>query len=240
MALIEAPPPRVGLQDPEQPHGCHGGQKLMANTAVPELGQNVQGAQLLSACCRKPNNAPALVSRDDTTAERPVPPLRELKGKWPVAKDMRVGDPRRCGVHVGQYCCFVRSTGSKHHPTSVAPAIRTGSSLTICLLMASAGIDAYTAEFSWIFDQICSSLEGLSDRQPAMRPGATGNSPYTIANHVIGTTRVYALGFGCGSQVSRDRHGEFKSPPTSVDEVTTRLRQFTRELTVALAGLPPL
>jgi len=103
--------------------------------------------------------------------------------------------------------------------------------------MASAEIDAYAAEFSWIFDQICGSLEGLSDGQLAMRPVATGNSPYTIANHVIGTTRVYALGFGCGRQVSRDRDAEFRSPATSVDDVTTRLRQFTRELTVALAGL---
>ena len=55
--------------------------------------------------------------------------------------------------------------------------------------------------------------------------------------HVIGTTRVSALGFGCGRQVSRDRQAEFRSPATSVAEVTTRLRQFTSELTVALAGL---
>jgi len=92
----------------------------MTNTAVPELGQDVQGAQLMSACCGEPTNAPALVSHDDTTAERRVAPLRELKGKWPVAKDMYVGDPRLGGVHVGQYACFVRSTGSKLHQASVA------------------------------------------------------------------------------------------------------------------------
>lgn len=105
--------------------------------------------------------------------------------------------------------------------------------------MADAEIDAYAAEFSWIFDQICISLEGLSERQLATRPVATGNSPYTIANHVIGTTRVYALGFGCGRQVSRDRQAEFRSPATSVAEVTTRLRQTARELTVALTELSP-
>lgn len=92
----------------------------MTNTAVPELGQDVQGAQLLFVCCGEPNNSPALVSHDDATAERRIALASEVKGKWPIAKDMCVSEPRRGGVHVGQDSCFVRSTGSELHQTSVA------------------------------------------------------------------------------------------------------------------------
>lgn len=103
--------------------------------------------------------------------------------------------------------------------------------------MASAEIDAYAAQLSWIIDQICRSLDGLSQGQLDTRPVVTGNSPYAIANHVIAATQVYALGFGCGKPVSRNRQAEFESPATSVAEVTARLRNLAEQLAVGLTHL---
>ncbi len=103
--------------------------------------------------------------------------------------------------------------------------------------MRSQEIDTYAAELSWILARVGQSLDGLTDAQLATRPVATANSPYTIANHVIEATRVYALGFGCGRSVSRDRQAEFESPVTSVEEVTQRLRTLDDELEAALSIL---
>jgi hypothetical protein len=79
------------------------------------------------------------------------------------------------------------------------------------------------------------SLAGLSEVQLARRPIEAGNSPFTIANHVIETTR----GFGCGLPAARDRKAEFESPPTSVDDAPSRLRDLERELTVELSRPDP-
>lgn len=105
--------------------------------------------------------------------------------------------------------------------------------------MSEAEIETYATELSWILSQIGRSLDGLSDVEFAMRPIASGNCPYTIANHVIEATRVYALGFGCGRQVSRNRQAEFESPATSIDEVTERLRNLDGELRAAFGELTP-
>lgn len=103
--------------------------------------------------------------------------------------------------------------------------------------MPNREIDSYAAQLSWIIDQVGQSLNGLSEAQLARRPVVTANSPYTIANHVIESTRVYALGFGCGNSVSRDRQAEFRSAATSVEEVTQRLRTLDNELKQALSVL---
>lgn len=103
--------------------------------------------------------------------------------------------------------------------------------------MSSAEIDTYAAELSLILTEIGRSLAGLSDAQLAARPAASGNSPYTIANHVLEATRVYALGFGCRRPVSRDRQREFEAPATSLEEVGRRLRDLDDELGAALSEL---
>jgi DinB family protein len=105
--------------------------------------------------------------------------------------------------------------------------------------MRSAEIETYASELSWILDQICRSLDGLSEAQLGSRPLLTGNSPYTIANHTIEATRVYALGLGCGNSVSRNREAEFDSPTTSVAEITARLRDLAGQLRNELSALAP-
>jgi len=105
--------------------------------------------------------------------------------------------------------------------------------------MRCAEIETYVSELSWILDQICRSLDGLSETQLGTRPLLTGNSPYTIANHTIEATRIYALGLGCGKPVSRNREAEFDSPVTSVAEISARLRDLSGQLRNELSALAP-
>lgn len=105
--------------------------------------------------------------------------------------------------------------------------------------MRSAEIATYASELSWILDQFRKSLDGLSVAQLDTRPVSTGNSPYAIANHTIQATRVYALGFGCGKPICRDRQAEFDSPATSVAEVTARLQDLATQLHAELSELAP-
>jgi len=98
----------------------------------------------------------------------------------------------------------------------------------------------YGRELRWILDQIAASVQGLTAAQLNWRP-ATGsaNSAYAIVSHVLSSTRVYALGFGCGHAVQRDRDAEFAAAGTDSEVLITRLRQLATEIATALAGLRP-
>jgi hypothetical protein len=83
----------------------------------------------------------------------------------------------------------------------------------------TAEIDVYRRELGWILDQMCQSLDGLTLEQISSRPRKSANSAFAVGNRVIGATTVYALGFGCGLPVARDREAEFDSAPTSSEEL---------------------
>ncbi len=103
-----------------------------------------------------------------------------------------------------------------------------------------AEIETYARELGWILDQVCTALDGLTETQLNWRP-ATGaaNSAYAVASHVVGATRVYALGFGCGREVERDRTAEFTASGTDVGSLVAAVRGLAREITAALAALSP-
>ncbi len=103
-----------------------------------------------------------------------------------------------------------------------------------------AELDTYARHLRWILDQIVVSLRGLTVAQINWRPPTAGtNSAYAIVNHVIESTRVYALGFGCGLSVQRDRSAEFSGVGEDVDALIARVAQFATELEAALAALAP-
>lgn len=103
-----------------------------------------------------------------------------------------------------------------------------------------AEIEVYARELRWILDQICVTLDDLTEQQINWQP-PTGkaNSASAIANHVVGSTRVYALGFGCGHLVSRDRPAEFAATGVSAPELIASIRQLSDEIGTALADLTP-
>src|SRR5438128_2227012 len=85
-------------------------------------------------------------------------------------------------------------------------------------------IEAYARELSWVLHQIRVSLDGLTAVQLNWRPSTAANSAYAIASHVIGSTTVYALGFGCGQDVTRDRAAEFTASGTDASCLIVALR----------------
>ncbi|MGH7314435.1 MAG: DinB family protein [Candidatus Rokuibacteriota bacterium] len=98
----------------------------------------------------------------------------------------------------------------------------------------------YGRELRWILDQIAASVQGLTAPQLNWRP-ATGsaNSAYAIVSHVLSSTRVYALGFGCGHAVGRDRDAEFAAAGADPELLVGGVRQLATEIATALAGLRP-
>ena len=104
----------------------------------------------------------------------------------------------------------------------------------------SAELETYAQELRWILDQISRTADGLTEQQLNWRPlTGTANSAYAIASHVVGSTRVYALGFGCGQWVTRDRSAEFTASGSSAQDLVTALRQLADEITTALGTLSP-
>jgi hypothetical protein len=103
-----------------------------------------------------------------------------------------------------------------------------------------AELETYARELGWILDQACAAVGGLTAAQLNWRP-ATGaaNSVYAIASHVAGSTRVYALGFGCGRHIVRDRAAEFAATGADPDTLVAAIRQLSREIAAALAELAP-
>ena len=78
--------------------------------------------------------------------------------------------------------------------------------------MRNAEADAYSRQLDWILDQVCQNLAGLTEAQLQWRPPVEDtNSAVVIASHIVGSTRVFALGFGCGHPVERDRPAEFSA-----------------------------
>lgn len=95
----------------------------------------------------------------------------------------------------------------------------------------SAEATAYARELSWVLGQIGAALKDLTPAQLHWRPDTgTANSAAAIATHVAAATRVYALGFGCGRPVMRDRAGEFAAPGADADALIAGLETLAAEL----------
>jgi hypothetical protein len=101
-----------------------------------------------------------------------------------------------------------------------------------------AEVATYARELRWVLGEVCAALRDLPPAALDWRP-ATGSasSPAAIATHVAAATRVYALGFGCGQPVARDRPAEFAAAGIPVDRLIALLDGVARDLDAALAGL---
>jgi hypothetical protein len=103
-----------------------------------------------------------------------------------------------------------------------------------------AELATYGRELHWVLDQMAISVQGLTATQLNWRPGTgSANSAYAIVSHVLASTRVYALGFGCGDPVRRDRAAEFAATGSDAGVLIAALRQLAAEIAAALGGLAP-
>jgi hypothetical protein len=102
-------------------------------------------------------------------------------------------------------------------------------------------IDTYSRELRWILDQIGAALRGLTPAQLNWRPPTgAANSAYAIVSHVLGSTGVYVLGFGCNLPVRRDRGAEFGASGDDAEALVARVGRLSAEIEAALAALAPV
>jgi hypothetical protein len=101
-------------------------------------------------------------------------------------------------------------------------------------------LETYRRELRFILDQTRATLSGLTAEQLNWRPD-TGhaNSAYAIASHVVGSTRAYALGFGCGRPVERDRAAEFAASGTNSAGLIAAIGALADEIDAAVAAEKP-
>jgi hypothetical protein len=105
---------------------------------------------------------------------------------------------------------------------------------------SAAELATYCRELRWILDQMVASVPGLTAAQLNWRPATdSANSAYAIVSHVLGSMRVYALGFGCGQPVGRDREAEFAARGADAEGLIAALRRLASEIGMALDTLRP-
>lgn len=99
-------------------------------------------------------------------------------------------------------------------------------------------LETYARELAFLLGQIGICLRDLAPRQLNWRPDTgTANSAYAIATHVVAATRVYALGFGCGQHVQRDRSAEFTAAGDDAGVVIADVEALAEEIKKALGAL---
>ncbi len=97
-------------------------------------------------------------------------------------------------------------------------------------------IALYERELCWLLEQMRANVDALTERQLHWHPAlATTNSAAAIINHILQSTRVYVLGFGCHQPVSRDRSTEFAPVKASLSSSSSELSQLVDDVQTALA-----
>jgi hypothetical protein len=91
-----------------------------------------------------------------------------------------------------------------------------------------------------VLDQIANTLRNYPSGKLDWRPlAAAANSAPAIAGHVVSSTRVYVLGFGCGQAVTRERGAEFAAAGRDMDELISLIHALSADISAALTGLQP-
>jgi hypothetical protein len=96
--------------------------------------------------------------------------------------------------------------------------------------------ETFSHYLQWIIADMVGVFEELDDAQRRWRPIDTANDAFTIARHVIGGTRSYAIEIGCGIPTGRDRDAEFR-PAEDDDTLVARLRALSDEVGAAFASV---
>jgi hypothetical protein len=97
--------------------------------------------------------------------------------------------------------------------------------------------ETYARELQWILSEIAKSLQQLAPPERAERPLSTANDANTIARHVLGSVRAYAVGIGGARPVPRDRTAEFESADGD-RALVRRLRELADEIDESLSRTP--
>ena len=97
--------------------------------------------------------------------------------------------------------------------------------------------ETYARELRWIVSEVATSLGQMGAQERAERPLSTANDANTIARHILGSVRAYAVGIGGARAVPRDRAAEFESADDD-DGLVGRLRELADEVDESLRKIP--
>lgn len=105
-------------------------------------------------------------------------------------------------------------------------------------------VRVYREQTVWLLEQLLHLLRDTPVSTLAARPPAAleGNNMLAIARHASAVTRAYALGMGCGLEVSRNRSTEFNAEAGEAVAIAAELegliesvgREFERVLPARL------
>ena len=95
----------------------------------------------------------------------------------------------------------------------------------------------YASVLGGTLEQIARAVESFPPDALDHHPHEGASSSAELAAHVVGAVRAYAVGIGCGRDVSRDRSAEFATAEVSAASLAADLRALADELNEALAEI---
>ena len=97
--------------------------------------------------------------------------------------------------------------------------------------------EVYADLLARLLEECASTLEVIPADQLDQAPVHGATPAAALAAHVLGATRAYVLGFGCGQEVERDRSAEFAATSTAGADLAAELRSLIEEIASALGSL---
>ena len=95
----------------------------------------------------------------------------------------------------------------------------------------------YATVLRGTLEQIARAVESFPPDALDAHPHEGASSSAELAAHVVGAVRAYAVGIGCGRDVSRDRTAEFATSDVSAATLAADLQALADELDEALAAI---
>lgn len=95
----------------------------------------------------------------------------------------------------------------------------------------------YATILGGTLEQIARAVESFPPDALDRHPHEGASSSAELAAHVVGAVRAWAVGIGCGHDVSRDRVAEFATAEVSAATLAADLRTLATELTEALGEI---
>ncbi len=95
----------------------------------------------------------------------------------------------------------------------------------------------YARQLRGTLEQIARAVESFPTGSLDAHPHEGASSSAELAAHVAGSVRAFAVGIGCGRDVSRDRVAEFATAEVGAASLAANLRALQDEIEEALASV---
>jgi hypothetical protein len=104
----------------------------------------------------------------------------------------------------------------------------------------NADIETYIRHLQRELDEVCAAIDGLDALTLAWRPVMPdSNAISALVTHLVGNVRAWVLGVCCRQPIRRDRAGEFRAEPSTVEDLIERIHAVRHAARLALTQLDP-